>query len=167
MAIDESCGHAFMDLGRGPGYTAYLHVNYKAPLPAGIPTLITVTPTKMEVNCGSCPALHTAAVPPILAHVTRFPRSWPTPPTPTPEFKTVLMPRVRHAGPQGVSCGVAHGRYGQVSSIPTQRARAIQHKIKMAAIRVGRREFSSGECLYVMPRATSPRARAEPGEVSA
>jgi hypothetical protein len=37
----------------------------------------------------------------------------------------------------------------------------------MAAMRVGRREFSSGECLYVMPRTTSPRARAEPGEVSA
>eukprot|EP00290_Baffinella_frigidus_P006140 CAMPEP_0180136456 /NCGR_PEP_ID=MMETSP0986-20121125/11519_1 /TAXON_ID=697907 /ORGANISM="non described non described, Strain CCMP2293" /LENGTH=257 /DNA_ID=CAMNT_0022077513 /DNA_START=36 /DNA_END=809 /DNA_ORIENTATION=+ len=48
MALDESCGHAFVSLGKGVGYTAYLHVNYKVPIPAGIPVLITVKPSKIE-----------------------------------------------------------------------------------------------------------------------
>ena len=42
MAIDESCGFAFFALERGLGFTAYLHVNYRQPLPAGIPILVTV-----------------------------------------------------------------------------------------------------------------------------
>lgn len=48
MAIDESCGFAFFALNRGLGFTAYLHVNYRAPLPAGTPILVTVRPKKID-----------------------------------------------------------------------------------------------------------------------
>eukprot|EP00802_Teleaulax_amphioxeia_P003154 Tamp_03157.p3 GENE.Tamp_03157~~Tamp_03157.p3 ORF type:complete len:246 (+),score=46.94 Tamp_03157:30-767(+) len=48
MAVDESCGFAFFALGRGVGFTAYLHVNYRQPLPAETPILITVRPSKID-----------------------------------------------------------------------------------------------------------------------
>jgi len=48
MALDESFGHAFMSLGRGPGYTAFIHVNYRLPLPTGEPTLIDIEFEKLE-----------------------------------------------------------------------------------------------------------------------
>jgi len=48
MAFDESFGHAFMSLGRGPGYTAFIHINYKVPLPTGNPTLIDIEFEKVE-----------------------------------------------------------------------------------------------------------------------
>ena len=51
MALDESCGFAFFALGRGVGFTAYLHVNYRQPLPAATPILITVRPKKIDGEC--------------------------------------------------------------------------------------------------------------------
>eukprot|EP00284_Hemiselmis_tepida_P005660 CAMPEP_0174929224 /NCGR_PEP_ID=MMETSP1355-20121228/27087_1 /TAXON_ID=464990 /ORGANISM="Hemiselmis tepida, Strain CCMP443" /LENGTH=235 /DNA_ID=CAMNT_0016175417 /DNA_START=44 /DNA_END=751 /DNA_ORIENTATION=+ len=42
MAFDESFGHAFLSLGRGMGFTAFLNTNFRAPLPTGNPTLIEV-----------------------------------------------------------------------------------------------------------------------------
>jgi acyl-coenzyme A thioesterase PaaI-like protein len=48
MAVDESCGFAFFALERGLGFTAYLHVNYRQPLPSGTPVLVTVKPKKID-----------------------------------------------------------------------------------------------------------------------
>jgi len=48
MAMDESFGHAYMSLGRGPGYTAFIHINYRVPLPTGDPTLIDIEFEKLE-----------------------------------------------------------------------------------------------------------------------
>mmetsp|Transcript_30670 Transcript_30670/g.59962 ORF Transcript_30670/g.59962 Transcript_30670/m.59962 type:complete len:242 (-) Transcript_30670:294-1019(-) len=48
MAFDESFGHAFLSLRRGMGFTAFLNINYRAPLPTGNATLIEVSFDKLQ-----------------------------------------------------------------------------------------------------------------------
>eukprot|EP00960_Hanusia_phi_P066708 766457-Hanusia_phi.AAC.1 len=136
-AIDESCGHAFMALGRGLGFTAYLHVNYKKPTPAGIPLLVILLPLQLLL-AHSC-LLLLSCLPPVSSAPLSLCTSLFSPLDVSDHCQAQ-----EHRGEEGDAGGRCQRREANVSG-------TVSVSKCLTSLR-DTREFADGSALFVVPR---------------